>query len=188
VLLLAWAGWLVVRQFQPRTARLPTTTYEFQPACQEGRGTAYPQAHPYAGAGEHPIAVFAVYGEDESKNVFDVFDEAQATNLPWEAGAVTETQLVACAKRTSVAADVLTTCQYRADGQAGTASKVPMRKARYEVTLRELRTHRVIVTVRLTGEGTACPPSVRVDVTEISAWPSEEQWKQAIGRYVTGDA
>jgi hypothetical protein len=193
LLVAAGAGWWVYASGQPRQAPLPSLTAGFEPVCGSSPGTIFPQAPAYGRAGPHPSVVFVSFGEGGPGNIPDI-GSSESMTLPWGTAAVpAQTQLAACAVQVWAASRPLTTCAYQqipagALAPAGPPNGLSMYRATYQVTLREIRTGRVVANARLAGDDTSCPFSVGQFATAVYSWPSAQQWRHAFGGYVAGSA
>jgi hypothetical protein len=76
-----------------------------------------------------------------------------------------------------------------------------LHRTRWEITLRELHTHREIARATLTGDDVTCPESAsrpanldsmpdtfRDQFIRLYTWPTAAQWEAAFARYITGTA
>ena len=73
----------------------------------------------------------------------------------------------------------------------GPALALGMFHATYEVTVREVKTRRVITTVKLAGQSLSCPQSVSseaVAIKSVYSWPTNAQWQKALGHLINGPA
>jgi hypothetical protein len=194
VVVVGGVTWFIVQSNQPRQARLPDTVLGFRPVCDDGHGTVFPKASRYTGAGPHQILAF-VY-ETSSIGTLPVIYVSESDALPWAGDGIEQIQLVACALRVSSEASAVTTCDYRQRARTvlqeptGPVDTLSMYKATYQVTIREVRTRRVVAKARLAGEDTTCPYSVGVFGSDarIYTWPTVAQWHQAFDRYIAGPA
>ncbi|MEU6205149.1 hypothetical protein ABZ814_16380 [Micromonospora musae] len=183
VLLLIWAR-------QPeKVDTIPEVWGEYSRVCT-GDGVAFTKAPAYRGAGPHSITAFVQ--EEGVTGPRAEISQASSRDLPWNR-AITTPQLIACANRIATEKTAVTTCSYSSGtvllGPQGQGRQVSLYKASYEVTVYETRTRdKVAEEVRLSGDDTSCPVSIDAAASEVFSWPSAEQWQQAIGRYVDGDA
>jgi hypothetical protein len=185
VLLLVW-----VRQPE-KVDTIPENWSEYSRVCT-GDGVAFTKAPAYRGAGPHSITAF-VQEEGVTGPMAEIF-QASSSDLPWDSTSIHKTpQLIACANRIATEKTAVTTCSYSSNryvlGPQGPGRQVSLYKASYEVTVYETRTHDTVAEeVKLNGDDTSCPDSIAAAASEVFSWPSAEQWQQAIGRYVDGDA
>lgn len=169
---------------------LPADWNEYSLVCS-GHGAAYVNAPAYEGAGPHGIVAFAQ--EPGIGGPRAEFSQASSTNLPWARGDERAPQLIVCANRVATEKSSIISCSYGGRryvvGPQDPGRPVSLYKASYEVTVYEARTHdKVVEGVKLSGDDTSCPYSVDAGASDVFSWPSDAQWKQAIGRYVDGGA
>ena len=154
-------AWLVfLPDFIVRSEKMPGDVAGLARACERA-GAKFPDAARLAGPAPHPIRAFA---EVEDQNGREYGPASVAVKDPPPGYGVTsprEIQLVACVRRTGSGA-TLDSCVYRE--QFGSDVKVlTMTSATYTVDVYELRSHRRVGSVRVTGDDGTCPTYVGDD-------------------------
>jgi hypothetical protein len=169
---------------------LPVDWTKYSRACS-AHGAAYVNAPAYEGAGPHGIIAFAQ--EPGIGGPRTEFSQSSSNFLPWIRGDEPAPQLIVCANRVATEKSSNTSCSYGGRrfviGPQAPGWTVSLYKASYEVTVYEARTHdKVVGGIKLSGDDTSCPYSIATGASKVYSWPSNAQWKQAIGRYVDDDA
>ncbi|WP_433182014.1 hypothetical protein [Actinoallomurus sp. CA-150999] len=181
VAVLAAAVWfLVLPHFTLRhESELPHGNGRLAAACGNP-GVAYSSAHPFTGPSPHGVEVYEKIGKS--------YVNAGAT-LPdsWNAPSSVDVRLVLCLEKVGTDGEMdSANCTY-GNRQMPTGPKLskPMDKTIYRATLRELRTHRKLAQMRLTGEDPTCPGSVSLSDSDpsVDSHLSKAQLLQAFGRY-----
>lgn len=199
----------------------PLTAAALLPACAGGRGTAFTASPPYRGSAPHPILHLAFHdGPDGAVPEQDTFPSRFPDWNP-DGTQPEQWQVVACTKRISADKAEAKSCPLGANPSSGTPPALgdllglngdrpptetitfSMHRARWEITLRELRSHREIAHATITGDDLTCPHSVdlpaivadlpdddvvRQEYTQLYSQPTIAQWKAAFDRYLTGPA
>jgi hypothetical protein len=176
---------------------LPRYPGGLEPVCQTGSFAAdFPAAPTYHGRGPHSLVEFVSY-ELADAGTTPELGASESGILPWPESLGCRVQLALCVDRVSWAADPSTTCFYRQQSltalpqPTGPRLSLGMFHARYLITVREVKTRRVIATVKLAGQSLNCPPSVSseaVATKSVYSWPTKTQWQKALGRYINGPA
>ncbi|GAA4631552.1 hypothetical protein GCM10023196_061430 [Actinoallomurus vinaceus] len=181
IAVIAAAIWfLVLPHFTLRhESKIPLGNGRLGAACGNP-GVAYTSAHPFAGPSPHSVEVFEKYGKS--------YINAGAT-LPdsWNAPTHADVRLVLCLEKVGTDGEMdNVSCKYgNRQLPSGPQLSKPMDKTIYRATLRELRTHRRLSQVTLTGEDGTCPGSVSLSDSDptLDSHPSKAQLLQAFGRY-----
>jgi hypothetical protein len=153
---------------------------DLRPACQEGGERRYfPQLDAYTGTGTHPIAIFFFERASGAERAEPDPNQPEYWNgLNLNAMRV---QLIACLSRSNGAdGSILVYCEL---GRA----KIPLYRGRYDVTLYEARTGRVVATEHLRGtDDLRCPPPPfdRPTPGALYTKPDLAEYQSVLGRYV----
>jgi hypothetical protein len=143
----------------PTVSQLPAQATALVRACH-GKGAAFSAAPAYAGSGPHPIAVFLSGAPADS--VPSALPEPASQWLP---GSPAKVQLVGCVQLSSKGPKSGLTCVYNL---IGTGAPVPVFNGRYTITIYDLREHRKIVSMTVTGVDHSCPKKIPVIDTIFS--------------------
>lgn len=144
---------------------LPTTYEDFDTVCTRQRG--WSGAAPYTGAGPHPTVLTG---------------DLRAVSVPdgWRASSIGEVRLVACGYVSE--GPRAKTCEYSGGTEAA------MHWGVYQITLREARTGRKVVSVEIRGANTRCKTLVVVlpDSTPPvqTSTLTTEQVREALSEYI----
>ncbi|GIJ56770.1 hypothetical protein [Virgisporangium aurantiacum] len=180
VVLLVTAWLVFLPDFIVRSEKLPGDVDGLARACERA-GAKFPDAPRLAGPAPHPIRAFA---EVDDQNGREYGPMSVAVKDPPPGYGVTsprEIQLVACVRRTGSGA-TLDNCVYRE--QLGSDVKtLTMRSATYTVDVYELRSHRRVGSVRVTGDDGDCPTYVGDD-DELYSELDPDDLRAALDPYV----
>jgi hypothetical protein len=184
------ASWCVAQSHKPIAEGIPQTARGYSRVCAGGRGAVYPDTPRYAGPGPNVTVVTFVF--DDAQPFGINASEARVSPFDYPADIdVGSDQLAACLQRTDTT-NAVGECPIQQTAgvlniPVGQVETAVVYQASYMVTLRELRTGRVVATATMGAGDTSCPSTYSTDVFithALYSWPTLAQWNKALAAYV----